>query len=79
MKRAIRLYRLRPGYYYSKQTVNVQGIDTHVVIEESDGGSFWRLRLEDVPGYEEIAQTYGGCKAALDILIHSPAMEPVYS
>lgn len=78
MKRAIKLYRLRPGYYYSRKPVTVLGIETHVVIEESAGGSFWRLRLENVPGFEEVTQTYAGAKQALELLI-AGELEPVYA
>jgi len=78
MKRAIRLYRLRPGYYYSRKPVQVLGTETHVVIEESDGGSFWRLRLENIPGFEEITDTYGGAKQALELLI-AGELEPVFA
>ena len=70
MKRAIRFYRLKPGYYFTRQPVEIRGkLTTHAVIEQSDNGAFWTLRLEAVPGWTETAQTYSGAKQALRQLI----------
>lgn len=74
----MKMKRLQPGYYYSRKPVTVQGVETHVVIEESAGGSFWILRLEDLPGWETTAQTYGGAKYALRQLI-AGRLAPAFS
>ena len=76
MTRAIRLYRLKPRYYFTHKRLTVQGVETHAVIEESDGGSFWILRLADLPGWESTWQTYRGAKDALAQLI-AGSLEPV--
>lgn len=78
MKHAIRLYRLKPGYYFTRKPVAVHGLQTHAVIEESEGGTHWTLRLEAVPGWTETAQTYAGAKQALRELI-AGALAPSWS
>lgn len=79
MKRAIRFYRLKPGYYFTRKPVTIRGgLETHAVIEESEGGSHWTLRLEAVPGWTETAQTMRGAKRALRELI-AGALAPSWS
>ena len=72
----MKLKRLQPGYYYNRTPVVVQGVDTHVVIERSDGGSFWRLRLEDLPGWDLTYATKRGAKQALRDLV-AGSLEPL--
>ena len=57
--------RLQAGYYYSTKTANIQGINSHVVIECSDGGTYWILRIEELPALNTIHQSYTHCKFAL--------------
>lgn len=75
MKRAITLRRLKPGYYYSTKPVTVQGVATHVVVEQSDGKSFWTLRLENMAGWETTWQTKRGALDAAAQLI-AGSLEP---
>ena len=76
MKRAIILFRLRPGYYFSRKPITVQGVETHVVVEQSEGRSFWILRLEDLPGWESTWQTKCGAMDAAQQLV-AGSLEPV--
>lgn len=66
MKSPIKFHRLQPGYYYSRQTITIQGITTHVVIE--DRGTYWLLRLEDMPGFETTHKTKAHAIFALNDL-----------
>lgn len=76
--KAARLYRCSAGSYFTREAVRVFGRWTHVRIEESDGGSFWRLRLTEFPEFEEVTETYTGAKRALAMLM-AGALDPVFA
>lgn len=57
--------RLQAGYYYTTQAITFDGIETHVVIEANEAGTFWMLRLESFPGMTSIHGTVKHCKLAL--------------
>lgn len=77
-RKAARLYRCEAGSYFTRDAVRVMGRRTHVRIEESDGGSFWRITLTEFPEFEEITETFGGAKRALSMLM-AGALDPVFA
>ena len=69
-----KMKRLGPGYYYSTTAIVIDGIETHVVIEESDGGSYWKLRLESFPSMTSIHSTKKAARWALSEMINEAGM-----
>lgn len=73
MRKPLQFRRLQPGYFYSDRAVRYAGRETHVVIERSDGGTYWMLRLESFPGMTSIHQTKRHAQFALAELLNGNA------
>jgi hypothetical protein len=69
MRKPLKFHRLQAGYFYSATAVRYAGRSTHVVIERSDGGTYWMLRIESFPGMTSIHQTKRHAQFALAELL----------